>query len=481
LNYQRLFYGLAISSFALFLSACGSNLSIEQEDVNQMIESLEQQALEAEQTAKRRFNAGLFEARVDNPNAALNDQRLTVDVNKARIDAIFNKLGIYFTLLDSVKLNARVSAKFNDVPLPEALALLLEPAQLRARIDNNIVTISRLPQIQLDLEKPNDLVLKKYRLRYTNSEQLRPVLNALLGSYDEDDDYSSDTPPSLKLATIANENAIILQGTTVDVANAVELIKTLDIDTGHVIIQAMVLSFSSDKLVDIGTRISDGFKNQYSDISLDWSNITGENISFTNLVGASNDSTFRAAISLLLNRGYAEIISRPFLATMSGEEASLEAVIEQYVTVISGDAEFSLETVTSGVNLKITPVILPDEQVRLGLDVSSSQFVPSLNNASLARGRSSATSTVRIGSGNSLVIGGLLAEENTRDSSGLPYLSKVPALGTLFGSKREANIKKRVLIYITPYIWEPGLETPNNINNDIDTFLNEWKSRGEVD
>jgi type II secretory pathway component GspD/PulD (secretin) len=68
--------------------------------------------------------------------------------------------------------------------------------------------------------------------------------------------------------------------------------------------------------------------------------------------------------------------------------------------------DITLEPVQAGITLTVLPFVLPEEQIRLDLEIIASVFVPTLENVQLVVNKSSATSTVRIGAGQTLVIVG---------------------------------------------------------------------------
>ena len=132
------------------------------------------------------------------------------------------------------------------------------------------LSCSRLPEIELKPKAGTDFVFKKQVLRYADTRTLEPILSALLtaseGNDDDDDDdddedssdSSSGSIQSLSFAAIHSENAILVKGSSVDVNNALDILRSLDTDSGHILIEALVLEFSADHLVQIGSRISEG-------------------------------------------------------------------------------------------------------------------------------------------------------------------------------------------------------------------------------
>ena len=466
---------------SFLLAGCSVPNIITDEEIFSLLDEYEKQSEALKQRQAAQKEKGVHLAKIENPSAPLDQQLVSVNLERADLAFVLQRLGINYSLIGLKSVNVHVSATFKRLPMQQALDLLLSPAQLRANIIEQLVTISRLPEIELKPKPGTDFVFKKQVLRYADTRTLEPILSALLipseGNDDDyDDEYSSDSSSgsihSLSFAAIHSENAILVKGSSVDVNNALDILRSLDTDGGHILIEALVLEFSATHLMQIGTRISEGASGEFENVSIDWANMIGETIAFTHLAGAANTQTFRAAISMLIEHNFARVIARPYLATVSGKEAKMEVVEDRYVTTFSGNRdEVTLEPVTSGIRLRIKPFVLPDEHIRLDLDISASQFVPSVGNASLTRTRSDATSTIRIGAGATLVIGGLMAELASKSHAGVPGAREVPGLGILFGQKQAIAAKRRLLIYITPYIWEPGMETPVDSRSRLETFM----------
>ena len=63
-----------------------------------------------------------------------------------------------------------------------------------------------------------------------------------------------------------------------------------------------------------------------------------------------------------------------------------------------------------------------------------------------------ANTTVRLKDGNSVIIGGLLSEERTKNVSKFPILGDIPGLGVLFQHQNTTSSKKDLVIEVTPHI-----------------------------
>jgi general secretion pathway protein D len=59
---------------------------------------------------------------------------------------------------------------------------------------------------------------------------------------------------------------------------------------------------------------------------------------------------------------------------------------------------------------------------------------------------------VVVRSGETIVLAGLIKTEQGKGSSGMPYLSRIPVLGGLFGAQNQSNNREEVIVLITPTI-----------------------------
>jgi hypothetical protein len=497
-------HGAAAVAFTLMLTlvigACSTTPdSLSNSEISQILKQFDRQSeqLRLEREASRQL--GIHQVSIENPTAPIHERLVTVSLENAYLDAVIDRLSFNYTLDDISKLNGRVTAEFTSLPMADALAALLNPNQLQANFGNDLVTIGRMPEVPLAMDAEDDYVFRKRVMRFADTRSLEPILYTLLsdGSSDDsdddddddDDDYGfgddsdgssdgsgdgSSAPPSkdLTYTAIHAENAIVLKGPSSDVRNALEILKAVDTDTGHIMIEATVIEFSVNDLLQIGTRISGGASGNFSDVSLDWASLVGETISFQSVSGAANTRAFQAAISLLLLNEQARIMARPYMAAIPGYQAVIDVAEDRYITTFTENSgDVTLEPVTSGVTMTMTPFLLPDDQIRMDMAISVSQFVPTLDNVQLARSRSDASSTMRIGSGETLVIGGLMAEQSSKSSAGVPGARSIPGLGFLFGESKDTAVQRRVLVYLTPYIWEPGMDTPNGASAEIHEFI----------
>ena len=133
-----------------------------------------------------------------------------------------------------------------------------------------------------------------------------------------------------------------------------------------------------------------------------------------------------------------------------------------------------------GVKLEVLPRINEMDKQTITLVIKPSvstisQWVESGNNKAPQISERSAETTVRVKNGETILIGGLLKNEEIKSIKQIPFLSKIPILGELFKSRSVERKDTEVVIAITPKIvydefGRPRVETQTSTKNLHDTL-----------
>lgn len=170
-----------------------------------------------------------------------------------------------------------------------------------------------------------------------------------------------------------------------------------------------------------------------------------------------------AAFDMSEKAGLVSTLANPNLTTVSGETAEFLAG-GTFPIVTSSDNGTSVEYKNYGVNLTYTPVVLSDGRISLRVrsEVSdiSSQGAIRINGLEVpATTNRMAETTVELGSGQSMMIAGLLSNQMGSSVSKLPGAGDIPVLGALFKSNGWRRNETELMIVITPYLVKPVSES----------------------
>jgi len=168
-------------------------------------------------------------------------------------------------------------------------------------------------------------------------------------------------------------------------------------------------------------------------------------------------------IKFLQTYGKTNVISQPRIAIVNNEEASL-MVGERDAYITQTQSQATSTTVTSesvefidvGVKLKIVPRIGSDGFITMKLKPEVSSVKETLTTAlgSLVPIvlTSQSETVVKVKDGTMIMLAGMTKTEENDNIKGLPILSKIPFIGSLFSNRDKSTTKTEVIIFLTPHI-----------------------------
>jgi general secretion pathway protein D len=171
----------------------------------------------------------------------------------------------------------------------------------------------------------------------------------------------------------------------------------------------------------------------------------------------------RAVLNALGSDGKAKVLASPQIMVLDNQKAqikvgdriSVQTQTQTGVTTGTGVLN-SFQYLETGVLLAVTPRINSGGLVTL--EVNQEVSVPDTTVATTPANPNpnvnsrSAQTTVVVASGDSIVLGGLIREDNNTGSQGIPLLSKIPVLGVLFGTQSLIKKRTELVLIITPRI-----------------------------
>lgn len=188
------------------------------------------------------------------------------------------------------------------------------------------------------------------------------------------------------------------------------------------------------------------------------------------VLSAASDS-FSFLLRSLQDAGRAQILSRPQIMTVDNKEGFVNvggrvARPQEIQQVgVSGNPLLSIEDIEVGLTLNVLPRVGADGMISMEILASRSSvdrtpgngqiigsdqngvpiFVPDIN-------ETRAQSTIVAYSGQTVVFGGLIQKERMNQSRRVPYLSQIPLLGVMFRYDIEEEVRKELLIIMTPML-----------------------------
>jgi general secretion pathway protein D len=266
-------------------------------------------------------------------------------------------------------------------------------------------------------------------------------------------------------------NSLVIMASPTDYQNLLQVIQKLDKRRRQVFVQALIAEISLDKLKDLGVKWgmfgtgSDG-KNvsvvgQYDPQAVIQQLITAFATSgFSSFLSSNLTSTpvnFAAVLQALQSNDVINVLSTPTILTSDNKEAKI--FVGQNVPLITSSsttgtiATQSVDRKDTGISLKITPQISEGEYVKLDISQEISSVTPNKGQATdLVLTKRTADTSVVVKDKDTVVIGGLIQDQDTVTENKIPFLGDIPFLGWLFKNIHKERQKTNLLIVLTPHI-----------------------------
>ncbi|MBL8519170.1 MAG: type II secretion system secretin GspD [Betaproteobacteria bacterium] len=183
-------------------------------------------------------------------------------------------------------------------------------------------------------------------------------------------------------------------------------------------------------------------------------------LQLVNAVGGN----IRGVIQALGTDGRAQVVSTPRVLVLDNEKASINVGTQISVDTgtSTGGTNSNIVTarqyISTGVILTVTPRINSGGRVTLDVvqEVSSpGNADPGVNPPINQR---KAQTVVTVGSGETMVLAGMIQKDTGTSSTGIPLISKIPLVGALFGTQGYRNRRTELVILITPTVVSGGEE-----------------------
>jgi general secretion pathway protein D len=261
------------------------------------------------------------------------------------------------------------------------------------------------------------------------------------------------------------------------------VIDRLDIRRPQVLVQAIIADVAFDKTRDLGinwavdgsatnvgiggfispvagTSIVDLFNDvEGGATALSSSPPTGGTFGIGKLSAGGTD--FALMLRALQGDARTNIIATPSVVTRDNQEAKMEVAEEvpfltgQYSTTNgTGSAFQTIQQEDVGTLMTVTPTISTGNVVLLKLNVESSSISSSASGVAgdPITNKNTVTTSVLIGDGGTLVLGGLIQDSVTNNQQSIPLLGNIPLLGELFRTRNNEKTKTDFLIFLQPRI-----------------------------
>lgn len=276
-----------------------------------------------------------------------------------------------------------------------------------------------------------------------------------------------------KIVPDARSNSLIVFANKQDMEMITNIVAKVDVLLAQVIIDSVILDVSLGRNQEVGVSAIQnprqagkwtlgGAMNNVPIISLLTNINTGSVPGGFSYVGQYSDD-LTLVLKAIASDNKAEVLQTPRIQTSHAVPATffngrtVPYITSTYYGGFGGyGPSSSYQQLEVGVQLDVTPYITPDGLVVLEVDqtideISGSTKIENVGDIPNTT-RRTATSTVSVKNGDTILLGGFIRTNKERTKSGVPYLKDLPVLGGLFRNKTDKNDRSELIILLRPTI-----------------------------
>lgn len=264
------------------------------------------------------------------------------------------------------------------------------------------------------------------------------------------------------------DNALIVIGTPEGIEQFRKLLTLLDVPVRQVEISAEFVEISTDVTKSLG---------------IDWmltnneTTVVGQGMSpgtGATLVIGYTTPRVRAQLGALMKQGKARLVNSPRVTTYNNYPAYISVTQdipywypETTLTQFGGtQTTWVPDVISVGTYLTVTPTINGDGSVTCYITPSVSEvtgFVTGPTGSLPQTSTRDMDTIARVMSGETLVIGGLIRKNISKQETKVPFLSDLPLIGGLFKGTTQSTTETELLIFLTPRILEEPTRGPGSV------------------
>jgi type IV pilus assembly protein PilQ len=404
-------------------------------------------------------------------NSKYYGRKISLSVKDADIRDVFSFIaeesGLNIILADEV--TGKISLKLRKIPWDQTLVVIMKSRQLGYVRQGNILRIAKLSDLQREADSARTVLESQNKLKPIRV-RVFPVSYAKVGELEvQARDFLSERG---KVKGDQRTNSLIVNDVDENIERIAKLITILDTQTPQVLIEAKVVEArqSFSKRVGVnwnfsGDPVDLGPNGKGVPINLQM----GANVAPGGGAGTSAGDfslslgtldfvgDLTATLSLFEFDNLIKVVSSPRIMTLNGQKATIEQktdipVPSTTAAVAGGVATTTFSFKPVSLLLEVQPQITADGGIIMVVKVKREFLGAQFSNGGTPINSREANTTVLINNGQTVVMGGIFQSDATEQETGVPFLRKVPIIGTLFKEAVQTKEKIELIIFLTPRI-----------------------------
>jgi type IV pilus assembly protein PilQ len=374
-------------------------------------------------------------------------------------------------LVASDTVNGNITLRLQNVPWDQALDLVLKTKGLDKRKVGNVLLVAPADEIaareRQELESQKQIAelapLRRelIQVNYAKASDMAKLFQSVTSAEGAGDDRGSVTVDD-------RTNSIIAYQTQVRLDELRRIVAQLDIPVRQVMIEARIVEANVDfdkslgvewrgvglgegNLIAGGTnslvKNSDPLEiNAGTFVDLGAAGSSGLNLGFI-----TNNTILDLELSAMEATGNGEVISQPRVVTSDKETAKILKGTEIPFREASSSGAATTGFKSANLSLEVTPQITPDNRIMMEVKVNKDS-VGQIFADGVSINKNEVNAKVLVADGETIVLGGVFTNTQTKGVEKVPFLGDLPYLGRLFRRDIVKDNKSELLIFLTPRI-----------------------------
>ncbi len=385
----------------------------------------------------------------------VSDKPITLNFKNTNIKDVFEFLsklsGINILFDEEIKAQP-VTVFVKDVSFQYAINLLLSTNKLFMK-KVSADTIIIIPKSKGKIDQYQDLMVKTF---YINNAKSKEIVNLLRSMLDVKKVYVNEI-----------QNSITVRDTPEKMKLVEKMISANDLKEAEVILDVEILEIARTNALSYGWNFQPGLTTTASVQNPNPSTTTtSSGIALSQLSHLSKDNIFVTLPSLVVNLlkqdSDAQTLANPRVRVLNNKQAKfhignkipVQTSTVQSTSVVAVTSTFEYKDI--GIKVSIEPNVHLNNTVtlKLGLEISTLGDALDFGNGQKQYrfGTRNTETLINLRDGETVIIGGLIQDEERKSMNKIPILGDIPLLGKLFSNTDNSVIKTDILMSITPNI-----------------------------
>ena len=394
------------------------------------------------------------------PSRRLPESRVTMNFRGAQLVNVVRLLASQdnLNLILSGDIKGELTLTLEDVSLETALDAILHVNKYEWFLQDNIIIVQPMTSQRV---MSGELTTRIYRLSYIKGTTLTAAVEEALTDRGKIKALSS----TQSTEDSGGEQDILM---ITDIPSNFDLIdsivKSLDVegDQINIAVKFIETTLKHDETIGINWNLREtmyipggGEADTTTTIKLGHLKIPGETMSFATLTAP----VVSAMLDLLANDGDTKLLQEPQVTTMSNSSANIvvgttiPVLVPQGEGSVFGSNPYTYEEQSINVSLSVLPRVNSQDVISMKIDAVVQAVVGYVGAEQRPMVSTRSTNTnVRVANGETLLIGGLIFDNDLESMSKMPFLGDIPFIKKLFRYRNTEREQRELLIFITPTV-----------------------------